>query len=53
MMRPTEQGFEQTRARRGFAWLGAVGKGRMRVIASLERLLAGFVVYGRFVVAPF
>src|SRR5437879_911828 len=46
-------GFEQTRTRRGMAWLGAVGKGRMRVIASLELLgAAGVILPGLTGVLP-
>lgn len=46
-------GFDQTRARRGMAWLDAVGKGRMRVIASLELLWAvGLILPGLTHVLP-
>ncbi len=46
-------GFEQTRMRRGFAWLDAVGKGRMRVIAYLELLGAvGMILPGLTGVLP-
>ena len=36
--------FDQTRTRPGFAWLDAVGKERMRIIALLELLAAAGVI---------
>jgi uncharacterized membrane protein YphA (DoxX/SURF4 family) len=46
-------GFDQTRTRRGMAWLDAVGKGRMRVISSLELLGAvGLILPGLTGVLP-
>jgi hypothetical protein len=46
-------GFDRTVTRPGFAWLGAVGKGRMRVIATLELLgAAGLILPGLTGVLP-
>jgi uncharacterized membrane protein YphA (DoxX/SURF4 family) len=46
-------GFDQSRTRRGMAWLDAAGKGRMRVIAWLELLAAvGVILPGLTGVLP-